>query len=317
MHRLQHTNRFSIALLALLAALLSACEVVPYQPQPAPVPAPYPPVVYSPPPQPAVVYPTQPPPPPPSAVYSSIQQCRADNRRAHVEVLDAYERARRAGRIDPAEAQRFAAMDTQLRNVAFQLERDGLNMAECQYISNELSRVRTEVYRMSRSDPALARCLDDNRQAHQDTLAIYENARQSGRIPPNEAQRFNAVEGWLQNYRRDLARDGLTMQDCQRLSGAIAQQREEVLRMSRHDSLVQRCMADNRRAHDTVYSIYNDALRAGRIDGYEAQQFAAIDQRLRRYQADIQRDGVRLEDCQRLGNAIARERAAVDGMARY
>jgi hypothetical protein len=100
------------------------------------------------------------------------------------------------------------------------------------------------------------------------------------------------------------------------MSGAIAQERDEVVRMSRYESPVPRCMADNRRARDAVYSVYNDALRAGRIDVNEAQQFAAIDQRLRRFETEIRRDGVSLEECQRLGNAIARERAMVDNMVR-
>jgi hypothetical protein len=304
-------NQIAVAFSLCFAILLAGCEVVPYQPQPAPAP----PVVYSPPPQPVVIYPTQPPPPP--VAYGSIQQCRADNRRAHVEVLGAYDNARRAGRIDPAEAQRFNAMDQQLRSVAFQLERDGLNMAECQYISGELARMRGEVARMARRDPAVARCMADNRQAHQDTVTLYENARQSGRINPAEAQRFNAMQARLQNLRADLAQDGISMQDCQRLNGVINRERDEVLRMSRYESPVPRCMADNRRAHDAVYTVYNDALRNGRIDAAEAQQFAIIDQRLRKFSVAIKRDGVSLDECQRLGGAIARERAIVDNMARY
>ena len=287
-----------------LLSLLGGCVVAPYEPQaPQPAPAPYP----------AVVYPNQ---PPPNYVYEEIRRCRADNQRAHADVIERYERARQAGRIDPAEAQQFNAMDARLRTLRIQLGRDGLTLQECQYISGEIARTRDEVARMARYDPLLARCIADNRQVHQDTVRIYESARQSGRIHPNEAQRFAGIQGWLQNFQRDLARDGLTLQDCQRMSGAIAQERDEVVRMSRYESPVPRCMADNRRARDAVYSVYNDALRAGRIDVNEAQQFAAIDQRLRRFETEIRRDGVSLEECQRLGNAIARERAMVDNMVR-
>lgn len=294
---------YPFALLLYLTVWLAGCEVVPVQPQPAP--APYPPVTY----------PTQPP--PPNYVYDDIRRCRDDNRRAHDEVLDTYERARRAGRINPSEAQQFNAMEGRLRNVRAQLGRDGLTLNECQYIGGEIARMRDEVYRMARSDPALARCTSDNRRAHQEVWGLYENARQAGRINPREAQRFHAIEGRLQNLRNDLARDGLTLQDCQRLAGAIAYERDEVTRMSRYVSPLTQCVADNRRAHEDVYIVYNEAQRIGRIDPREAQQFALIDRRLRDYQAAIRRDGMTLNECQRVGQAIAQERAVVDRMAQY
>lgn len=298
-------TRTTFASLALLTAFLTACEVVPYQPQPAPAPAPS---------APPVAYPAS---PPPNYVYEDIRRCRADNQRAHAEVLDSYERARQAGRINPAQAQQFSAMDARLRNVRGQLARDGLTLNECQYISGEIARMRDEVYRMARHDPALARCMADNRHAHQEVIGIYESARQSGRINPREAQRFNAIQGKLQNLRNELARDGLTLQDCQRMAGAIAYERDEVTRMSRYVSPLTQCVADNRRAHDDVYVVYNEALRVGRIDGREAQQFAIIDRRLREFQAATRRDGMTLNECQRVGHAIAQERAVVDRMAQW
>jgi hypothetical protein len=297
-------RRYVVDFLLLFAVGLAGCEVVPYQPQPAPAPAP-----------PPVVYPTQPP--PPNYVYEDIRRCRADNQRAHAEVLDQYDRARSAGRINPAEAQQFSAMDARLRNVRAQLARDGLTLNECQYISGEIARMRDEVYRMARSDPALGRCMADNRRAHQEVVVLYDNARQSGRINPREAQRFNAIQGRLQNMKNDLARDGISLQDCQRIAGAIAYERDEVTRMSRYVSPLTQCVADNRRAHDDIYVVYNEALRIGHIDGREAQQFAIIDRRLRDFQAAIRRDGMTLNECQRVGTAIAQERAVVDRMAQY
>ena len=293
-------GRSAAVLFVTFATLLTGCEVIPMQPQPAP--------------QPPVVYPTS---PPPAYSYEDIRRCRANNQRAHAEVSDNYQRARRAGRIDPREAQQFNAMDARLHNVRAQLARDGLSLQECEYISGEIARMRDEVMRMSRYDPAVARCLADNRNAHQEVLGLYDNARRSGRIDPREAQRFNAIERHLHNLRNELARDGLTLQDCQRIAGAIAYERDEVTRMTRHVSPLTRCVADNRRAHEDIYTVYNEALRAGRIDASEAQQFRFIDQRLRKFQATIQRDSMTLGECQRVGYALAQERAAVDRMVQY
>jgi hypothetical protein len=69
------------------------------------------------------------------------------------------------------------------------------------------------------------RCRANNRQAHQDVVTRYENAKRAGRINPNETQQFNAMEARLRNYRANLANDGLTLQECQRIGGAIARER--------------------------------------------------------------------------------------------
>jgi ribosomal protein L7Ae-like RNA K-turn-binding protein len=254
--------------------------------------------------------------PPPNTVYEEIRRCRSDNQQAHAEVLNTYEAARRAGRINPGEAGQFNAMEARLRNVQIELARDGLSLQECQRIGGAIARERNEVARMTRSDPAAARCMADNRRAHQEVVGLYENAKRSGRINPSEAQRFNAIDARLQNLRADLGRDGIAMQECQRIGGAIARERAEVTRMAQHDPGVARCVADNRRAHEELYKVYNNALRAGRIDAGEAQRFQAIDKRLNGFQAEIKRDGLSLAECQRIGSAIARERALVEKMAR-
>jgi len=186
----------------------------------------------------------------------------------------------------------------------------------------ETTRVRQDppVYYPSQPAPAygedIRRCRADNQRAHAEVVDSYERARQAGHINPAEAQQFNAMEGRLRNMRADLARDGLTLQDCQRIGGAIARERSEVARMSRYDPAVARSQADNRRAHDEVYKVYNDGTRSGRINAGEAQRFKTMEERLRNYQAELKRDGLSLAECQRVGGAIARERVVVDDMVR-
>jgi len=286
----------ALSVAVLLLSLLSGCVVAP--PPRSPEPA----VIHA---------------PPPNQAYEEIRRCRADNQRAHADVLESYERARAAGRIDPSEVQQFNVMDARLRNLHAQLARDGLTLQECHYLRGEIARVRDDVARMSRYDPALARCMADTRWAHQDVLDMYENARRAGQINPGEAQRFNAMEARLKMLRAELARDGTSLQDCQRIGGAVARERDEVIRMARYEPASARCMADNRRAHWALYDVYNEGVRAGRIDGNEAQQFRQMDERLKKFQAAIRQDGVSLDECQRLARAIAQERAIVDRMVQY
>lgn len=116
----------------------------------------------------------------------------------------------------------------------------------------------------------IRRCRADNQRAHVEVVDYYERARAAGRISPAEARQFSEMEARLRNFRTQLAWDGLTLQDCQRLGSAIARERDKVARMTRRDPNVARCMADNRRAHQAVYDTYNNAVRAGRIDAGEA-----------------------------------------------
>ncbi len=173
-----------------------------------------------------------------------------------------------------------------------------------------------EVARMASFDPALARCMADTRQSHQAVVAQYEGAKRLGRINPAEAQRFSAIEGRLQVLRNDLARDSISLQDCQRIAAAVARERDEVAMMSFRDPGIARCVVDNRRAHEALYKVYDYALRAGRVEAREAQRFQAIDKRLNELQADLKRDGLTIAECQRIGAAIAKERALVEEMLR-
>jgi len=63
----------------------------------------------------------------------------------------------------------------------------------------------------------IRRCRSDNQQAHAEVFNTYEAARRAGRINPGEAGQFNAMEARLRNVQIELARDGLSMQECQRI----------------------------------------------------------------------------------------------------
>lgn len=283
-------NRIPVCLPAVFAALLGGCEAVPERESNR--------------------YPGQ-----PAYSYSDVRQCQRDNGRVHAEIHQIYQRARSEGRISPAEAQRFNALESRLRDLHAALSNDGLTLRECQRISDALARERQEVARMGRTDPAVGRCAADNARAHQDVVNRYENARRSGRINPAEAQRFNAMEGRLRNLRAALGRDGLSLQECQRIGAEIARERNEITRMSQYDPAISRCIADNRRAHDDALNRYDSARRAGRINPAEAQRFSSIEGRLKQLRAAYGRDGLTLQECQRIGESIARERQEIIRMA--
>lgn len=211
MHRITRSALYGVVM---LATLLAGCVVVP-----APRPTPPPPHL-------------PPPPPPQHSGHDEIRRCRAQNLEVHARVHDIYEDARRSGRIDPREADQFRAMEARLRDYRAELARDGMSLNDCRRIGSAIATMLDDVVRMARSDPGLGRCLADARRAHGEVHDIYDHARRAGRINPREAREFNAMEGRLADLKADLARDGISMRDCQRINGAIARVREEVEHMA-------------------------------------------------------------------------------------
>jgi hypothetical protein len=288
------TNRFSLYLSAGLLSLLAGCETNPPQHNDSPVYRPSPPV-YS---------------------NEDTRRCRIENRQAHANVVSGYERARQAGRVNPSEAERFNAMEARLRNLRAELRHDGLTLQECRRIGRAIAHESSEVTRMSRHDPRPRRCMSENRRAHQEVVTLYENARRNGRINPREARRFKSMEARLNKLRSELGRDGISLEDCQRIGGTIARERAEVKRMTRGNSAVARCLADNRQAHREVRRTYNKGIQSGRINTREARSFQKVEGRLKRFSSEMKRDGLTLKECQRIGQAIVQERRIVDRMAR-
>lgn len=143
-----------------------------------------------------------------------------------------YEDARRSGRIDHREADQFRAMEARLRDYRADLARDGISLHDCRRIGGAIASMRDDVARMAQSDPGLGRCLADARRAHGEVYELYDHARRTGRINPREARDFNEMEARFANWKADLARDGLSMRDCQRIHAAIARERDEVARMA-------------------------------------------------------------------------------------
>lgn len=260
-------------------------------------------------------------------VHAQVRQCRQDNQRAHGEVMDLYQRARAAGRIDHREMHRFNAIEGRLQRHREMLARDGLTMPECQHIGREIAKERAEVQRMAATanhhaqayNPHVQQCRHDNQRMHAEVIDLFQRARAAGRISPGEAQRFNEMEGHLHRHREMLARDGLTLPECQQIGRELVRERAEVQRMAAspaHDPRVMQCRRDNQRTHAEVVDLFQRARAAGRINPGEMHRFNEMEGHLQRHREMLARDGLTLPECQQIGRELANERAAVQRMAR-
>ncbi len=257
-----------------------------------------------------------------SPVYNTqLVRCIQDNRRDHEEVWQLFKRANSAGRISPAEARQFKAMEGRLNAIKNSLSRDGLSVSECQRINGEIAAERANVQRMTHRpgpDPQLMQCIKDNRRDHEEVWQLFKRANAAGRISPGEARQFQAMEGRLNAIKNGLSRDGLSVSECRRINGEIAAERANVQRMMHRspgpDPHLMHCLKDNRRDHEEVWQLFKRAKAAGRISPGEGRQFQAMEGRLNDIKQILSKDGLAIPECQRINREIAKERANVQRM---
>lgn len=161
----------------------------------------------------------------------------------------------------------------------------------------------------------IRQCVAANRRDHAEVYDLFDRARRNNRISPEEAREFDRMDERLRRYQNVLARNGLTLRECEDIGREIAREREAVYRMSRRDPAVAQCRQDARQAHADVVRMYQDADRAGRINPNERRQFNDMVERLRRHEAALSRDGMNLGECRQLQSMIADEREVVRRMS--
>jgi len=257
-----------------------------------------------------------------SPVYNpQLGRCIQDNRRDHEEVWQLFKRANSAGRISPAEARQFQAMEGRLNAIRNNLSRNGLSLSECQRINSEIANERINVQRMMHRpgpDPQLMQCIKDNRRDHEEVWQLFKRANSAGRISPAEARQFQAMEGRLNAIKSNLSRDGLSLSDCRRINSEIASERANVQRMMHRpgpDPQLMQCIKDNRRDHEDVWQLFQRAKSAGRISPGEARQFQDMEVRLNAIKNNLSRNGLTMPECQRIGQEIDKERKIVKRMS--
>ena len=184
-------------------------------------------------------------------VDPKVAECRAKNQAEHKSIVDMYQKAKAGGKIDPKEAQAFAAMEARLNKHAQFLARDGFSMADCATMAKDLETEKAAVTRMASTaaapgtavppgvpsrggpvDPKVAECRAKNQAEHKSIVDMYQKAKAGGKIDPKEAQAFAALEGNLKRHQAFLARDGFSMADCATMAKDLEREKAAVEKMA-------------------------------------------------------------------------------------
>ncbi len=256
----------------------------------------------------------------------ALDQCRAQNNRIHNETMQLFQRARASGRITPQEAQQLAAMEQRLRQFAARLSFGGLTLGECRAMTQALINERNVVARMAgipgpgQDAQAIGQCRQQNGQIHSETMQLFRRAMAAGSITPQERQQLAQMEQRLRRISQNLARGGLTLNECQAMTQQLINERNIVARMAaagpgQDAQAIGQCRQQNGQIHSETMQLFRRAMAGGRITPQERQQLAAMEQRLRQISQNLARGGLTLNECRAMTQALIKERTMVAQMA--
>ncbi len=85
---------------------------------------------------------------------------------------------------------------------------------------------------MPPKDPKLVQCMRATDGTHREILDTMNRARAAGRIDPKEQQEFERMDRAIKNHSVQMAKDGLTLAECEVTLRALQDERNKVRQMA-------------------------------------------------------------------------------------
>ncbi len=84
----------------------------------------------------------------------------------------------------------------------------------------------------AKADPKLTECRAANQKAHGEVVKIHADAKKAGTMSQAEEKHFHKMDQTLRHHRAMMAKDGLSLAECQKLSAEIAREKAAAERMA-------------------------------------------------------------------------------------
>ena len=267
-----------------------------------------------------------------------VTECRKQNSDHHRAIIDLFNKAQKAGKIDSKELEAFKAAEANLQKLAEDLKKGGLTLAECKQYGLALDKEKANVEAMAKAaegaavnDSKVAECRKKNSDAHKAVMESFNAANKAGKIDPKEMEAFKAAEASLKKHSEDLNKGGLTHAECDKIGGEIAKEKAKVDAMAKASEMTKavavakaaasdpklvECVAKNVAEHKTILEIFNKARKDGKfLDPKVTAAFTSSESALVKLATELKKDGLTLAECQQYASALAKERAQADKLA--
>ena len=140
-----------------------------------------------------------------------VTECRKQNSDHHRAIIDLFNKAQKAGKIDSKELEAFKAAEANLKKLAEDLKKGGLTLAECKQYGLALDKEKANVDAMAKAaegaavnDSKVAECRRKNSDAHKAVMDSFNAANKAGKPPA----------GWRQGQQRESERHRETRTSC-------------------------------------------------------------------------------------------------------
>lgn len=165
-------------------------------------------------------------------------------------------------------------------------------------------------------DPKVGQCVQANQKEHASIMQMHAAATKARRLDAAEQAQFQKMETGLRAHQAALAKDGLTLAECEQISKHLSAEKATLAKMaSTASSPVAQCVQHNNQEHAAIMQMHASATKARRLDAAEEATFKRMETGLRQHQAALAKGGLTLAECQQITKHLDGERAALAKMA--
>ncbi len=173
------------------------------------------------------------PPARPAGPDPRLEACREQVRRGQSDLMQQFQNTQRSGRITPQEFGEFQNINNRLNQMLSAVLNAGASVQDCQNTGQFIAQAQGAVQRMGQVDPRIESCKAQARQAYGEAQQLLQMAARNGRATPQKVQELQRAQGRLGQLGGAAQRDFGSLQECQNVNNALAQERSNLQTLAR------------------------------------------------------------------------------------
>jgi hypothetical protein len=167
-----------------------------------------------------------------------LRECMTVNGKQHQALMNQHAAASKAGRIGPKEEAAFKGMEERMRKMRADLAKDGFTLEDCHKMGQQIAMEQRTLNNMAmtKGDEKMSpvqQCMVHNRDMAKGISAAYQKAQAAKKIEPAEQKAFQEMGQRMGNMQKALAKDGMSLQECQQIAKQMAADRAAVEKMAK------------------------------------------------------------------------------------
>ncbi len=231
-----------------------------------------------------------------------------------------------AKKITPDEAAKFKASQDNIAKIHAGNKASGYTLQKCEDLGKLIALEATQVAEWAASpapatpDPKFIACEAKNRALDAEVAKMIVDGKKAGNISAAELGEFARIEGDIAKRRAALAKDGLSLADCESMTKSYESEKATVIKMAAGKNQVvskemAACLVKNKALETEIEKLIADGKKSGNISAAEAGEIADIEARIAKKKGDLIKGGLSQAECESITKSYESEKANVIKMA--